>query len=36
MWKVVLKVESVDVILDKTNFVLYLVYLYNHGPLQLH
>jgi hypothetical protein len=30
--KQVLKVETVDVTVDRTNFVLYLVYLYNPGP----
>ena len=30
--KEVLKVETVDVTVDRTNFVLYLVYLYNPCP----
>ena len=30
--KQVLKVETVDVTVDRTNFVLYLVYLFDHGP----
>lgn len=30
--KEVLKVETVDVTVDRTSFVLYLVYLYNPGP----
>ena len=30
--KQVLKVETVDVTVDRTNFVLYLVYLFDYGP----